>query len=357
MIYPVWPLFVTTVLKADMAVLGLVDGMGDAMVSISQGVSGYFSDRLHKRKVFIWTGYLCGFLSRIGYAVAPSWQALIPFRVLDRTGKMRGAPRDAMIADESTKDNRGSHFGLLRMADNLGAVCGILFCIAFWKILGYRNLFLVAAVPSVFAVALILSKIHETRPAQNKIYKGFNFKHLDGNFRLFLFLSTIFSLGVFSYSFLLIYAKEFGVAPGLIPVLYLIFTAVASLTSWPFGKLTDRVGRKSVLTMAFFLWGGVCGTLLLAKGVVASVLAFVLYGLHKGAMETAQKTFVSELAPTEFRASCLGTFQLFTGICALPSNLLAGMLWDNFGLFLPLILSLSLTAVAVILLIFVKERK
>ncbi len=119
MIYPIWPLFVTSVLNADMAILGLIDGIGDAIVAISQAVSGYLSDKFGKRKVFIWTGYMFGGLSRLGYAISTVWQHLIPFRILDRAGKMRGAPRDAIIADVSTKKDRGKNFGLLRTFDNL----------------------------------------------------------------------------------------------------------------------------------------------------------------------------------------------------------------------------------------------
>jgi len=122
MIYPVWPLFVTSVLGANMAVLGFIDGLGEAIVSISQAASGYVSDRLRRRKIFIWTGYLFGSLSRIGYALTTLWQHLIPFKIMDRAGKIRGAPRDAIIADISTEENRGKNFGLLRAMDNLGEV-------------------------------------------------------------------------------------------------------------------------------------------------------------------------------------------------------------------------------------------
>jgi sugar phosphate permease len=149
MIYPIWPLFVTTVLQADMTILGFIDGLGDAIVSLSQAASGYVSDRTRKRKVFVWTGYLFGSSSRVGYALSTAWQHVIPFRILDRAGKMRGAPRDAIIADVSTDENRGRNFGLLRTMDNLGAVCGIIVCILFFGLLGYKNLFLIAAVPSV----------------------------------------------------------------------------------------------------------------------------------------------------------------------------------------------------------------
>ena len=143
MIYPIWPLFVTSVLGTPMSALGFIDGLGEAIVSISQAVSGYISDRIRKRKIFVWTGYLFGSLSRVGYAISSVWQHLIPFRILDRAGKIRSAPRDAIIADISTKENRGKNFGLLRAMDNLGAVCGIIVCILFFGLLGYRNLFLI----------------------------------------------------------------------------------------------------------------------------------------------------------------------------------------------------------------------
>jgi MFS family permease len=357
MIYPIWPLFVTTVLKANMEVLGFIDGLGDAIVSLSQALSGYYSDRLKKRKVFIWAGYLCGFFSRIGYAFTSAWPQLIPFRVLDRAGKMRGAPRDAFIADVSTIENRGSHFGLLRMADNLGAVCGILFTIFLFKYLGYRKLFILAAFPTAIGIILILSQIKETHPIGSRIFKGFTFKHLDVNFLLFMSLSAVFSLGVFSYSFLLIYAKQFGFQVSTLPVLYLVFTIFASLSSLPFGRLADRVGRKPVVLFSFILWGLVCLTLMVSQTLWAAIITFIFYGLHKGAIETAQKAFVSELAPAEYRASGLGTFQMVTGVCALPANLLAGFLWEQVGLFSPLFISLTLTLLAAALLIFVKENR
>lgn len=155
MIYPIWPLFITS-LGADMTVLGFLDGLGDAVVSMSQAISGYISDRIRKRKFFVWLGYLCASLSRIGYAFSTAWQHLIPFRILDRAGKIRSAPRDAIIADLSTHENRGGNFGLLRTMDNLGAGCGILICIFFVERLGYENIFLIAALPSFAAVGLIL---------------------------------------------------------------------------------------------------------------------------------------------------------------------------------------------------------
>jgi len=357
MIYPVWPMFITAGLGASMSVLGLLDGLGDALVSLSQAASGYVSDRIRKRKVFVWLGYLLGSGSRIGYALSGTWQHVIPFRVLDRTGKIRGAPRDAMIADVSSRENRGAHFGVLRAMDNLGAVCGILICIALFGVLGYRPLFLLAALPSAAGAVLIFLLIRETRPAGTRVYKGISFSDLDRNFKLFLFLNAVFALGSFSYSFLLLYAGQLGFQTGLLPVLYLVFTAVASLASLPFGRLADRVGRKAVLMLAFLFWGLVCLCLVFLRSREAVVAAFVLYGLHKGAIEPVQKTFVAELAPTPYRASSLGGFQMVVGLCALPSSLLAGLLWDRVGVFVPLYVSVGLTAVSSVLLLFVKESR
>lgn len=357
MIYPIWPLFVTSVLGAPMSALGFIDGLGEAIVSISQAVSGYISDRIRKRKIFVWTGYLFGSLSRVGYAISSVWQHLIPFRILDRAGKIRSAPRDAIIADISTKENRGKNFGLLRAMDNLGAVCGIIVCILFFKLLGYRNLFLLAAIPSVIGASLIFHLIKEKKPADIKIYKGLSLKDLDKNFKLFLLLSSFFALGSFSYSFLLIYAKEFGFQTAFVPVLYLVFTAVASIFSVPFGKLSDKIGRKQVLMLSYIFWGLVCLSFIFFRSHLAIILAFVLYGLHKGALEPVQKTFVSELSPIKYRASSLGGFQMVVGLCALPASLIAGILWDKISIFMPFYFSLSLTALSIIMLIFVKENK
>jgi MFS family permease len=356
MIYPIWPLFVTTVLQADMTILGFIDGLGDAIVSLSQAASGYVSDRTRKRKVFVWTGYLFGSSSRIGYALSTAWQHVIPFRILDRAGKMRGTPRDAIIADVSTDENRGRNFGLLRTMDNLGAVCGIIVCILFFGLLGYKNLFLIAAVPSVIGALLVLFMIREAKPSGGRLYKGLSMKDLDTNFRLLLFLSAVFALGSFSYSFLLIYAKQFGFQTELVPVLYLIFTAVASIFSWPFGRLADKVGRRSVLILSYSFWGLVCLSFVFVESYLAIILTFVLYGLHKGALEPVQKTLVSELAPAEYRASGLGAFQMVIGILALPSSFIAGVLWVNVSLFAPFYFSLGLTLLSIVMLLFVKER-
>lgn len=355
-IYPIWPLFVTIVLKANMAALGFLDGLGEALVSLSQAVSGYWSDRIKKRKVFIWTGYLCGSLSRLGYAISAVWQHLIPFKVLDRVGKIRGAPRDALVADMSLESTRGRNFGLLRTMDNAGAVTGILISIAFLKILGFRLLFAVAAIPSFVGALLIILNIKEQKP-EAKIYKGLALKDIDNNLRLYIALNAVYALGAFSYSFLMIYAAKSGFGMGFVPVLYLIYTAAAAMFSLPFGKLSDRIGRKPVLFLAFLFWAGVSAGIIFGRSPIAIVGMFVLYGVHKAALEPVQRTMVTEICPLQFRASALGAFQMIIGLCALPASALAGLLWERFGMYAPFYLSLGLTVAAGIMLHFVKERR
>jgi MFS family permease len=355
-IYPVWPLFVTGVLKANMAALGFLDGLGDALVALSQAGSGYLSDRIKRRKIFIWTGYLCGSISRLGYALSAIWQHLIPFRVLDRIGKIRSAPRDAMIADVTSGENRGRTFGLLRAMDNLGAVGGILLCIVLLPLLGFRLLFALAAIPSLLGALLIFFSIREKREGDRRIFKGLSLKDISPNLRLFMLLNAVFALGAFSYSFLLIYAKDLGFKVTFIPVLYLVFTATASLLSFPFGKLSDRIGRKRVLILAFFLWAAVCAGAIFLNRLIFLPALFILYGAHKAALEPVQKTLVCELSPLAFRASCLGGFQMIIGLCALPASLIAGLLWERAGTAAPFTLSLVLTAASTLLLLLVKER-
>ena len=359
-IYPIWPLFLTTVLGANMAVLGFIDGLGDALVSISQAISGYVSDKIRRRKVFVWIGYLCGGTSRIGYAVSVVWQHIIPFRILDRAGKMRGAPRDAIIADASTNQNRGRNFGLLRAMDNLGAVCGIILCIiCFWYLnIGYRELFLFASIPSFMAVILVIFLIKERKLETKQLFKGLSFRDLNRNFKFFLLLSAIFALGSFSYSFLLIYAKQYGFGVVFVPVLYLVFTVFAAVFSYPFGRLADRIGRKIVVLIGYLFWVIVCLIFIFIQSFWLIVLTFVLYGLHRASLEPVQKTLVSELAPSEYRASSLGGYQMVVGLCAFPASLMAGVLWESVGIQAPFYLSLVLTIVSSLLLIlFVKEQR
>jgi len=356
MIQPLWPLYVREVMGASMVVLGFIDGLGNAIVSISQAVSGYLSDRIKRRKIFIWIGYLMGGTSRLGYSIAPTWHWLIPFKCLDRAGKMRGAPRDAMIADESTNETRGKNFGILRAMDNAGALCGVILGILLIESIGYRSLFMLAAIPSILGAILIILFIKEQQKGTDG--KEFSLKNINKNFRLFLIASSVFGLGNFSYSFLLIAARGAGFKTTSIPVLYLIYTFIAALMSLPFGKLADSLGRKKTLLISFIFFMLMClGFSVIDSNPVLVITLFVLYGLHLAAIEPAQKALASEIVPQAMRGTALGTLQMATGILTLPSSIIAGFLWEKSGNIYPFIFSFLLTAVASVLLMFVNEEK
>ncbi|MCS7250594.1 MAG: MFS transporter [candidate division WOR-3 bacterium] len=359
-IYPLWPLFIKS-LKANMVALGLIDGIGDAVVSLSSFFSGYLADRIKKRKIFVWLGYLFGSLSRLGYALAKSWFILIPLKILDRFGKIRQAPRDAIIADVSDDKDRGRNFGFLRAMDNLGAVCGIIIALLFFKFLGFRKLFFLAALPSLIGVFLIIIFIKEKKIEKNikKDIKTFNFsfKFFDKDYYLYLFSSLLFSLSYFSYSFLLIYANNLGYQEAFIPLFYLIFTLTASLFSLPFGKLADKTSRKFTLFLGYLFWLIAILGFIYIKTKFLLFFLFLIYGLNKSALEPSQKALVSELSPIELRATGIGFFQMVNGIIALFSSFIAGILWERFSMKTPFYFSFLLTILATIILLFVKERR
>lgn len=355
MIFAIWPMFLTSVLGANMAVVGLIDGAGDAVVSIAQAASGYWSDRLRKRKPFVWMGYFCGGIAKAGYALAPTWHWILPFRILDRSGKMRGAPRDAVVSDLSTNANRGRHFGILRMMDNAGAMIGIILAIVLVRLIPLRTLILLSAIPSMLAVLLVLGLYRERTPDGTRVFKGIRFGDFSGSLRLYTVLSTFFMLGSFSYSFLLLSAKSLGFTIGAMPVLYLLYTAVAAALSLGFGKLADRIGRKAVLLFSYGCWIGVALLFLSSPSAALVIVAFVLYGVHIASLEPVQKALAAELAPPDLVASTLGGYQMIMGLVSFPASFAAGILWDRYGLPAPYLLSLGLTAVAALLLLFLKD--
>jgi MFS family permease len=358
MVLSVWPLYLKTVLGANMQIIGLIDGLSDAVVSMSQAVGGYISDRIGKRKVFVMIGYMFGGVARIGYSLASHWTQLIPFRVIDRSGKVRTSPRDAIIAELSAKRDRGEHFGILRLMDNLGSVVGVLFSMALLSYLGYRKLFLVASLPSFLAVALVTFLVPERRGKVAADRVVIHFRDVDRNFILFLIASAVFALGSFSYSFLLIAATAAHLPVAVVPIYYLLATFIAGISSLPFGVLSDRLGRKVILQLGFISWALV-GALFLMVGMhpLVLVLAFILFGLMNGAIDTVQRVFVAELAPKHFVASTMGAFQMVIGLMSLPASLIAGFLWDKVGQNAPFHFALTLTAIASVLLLFVHERQ
>ncbi len=356
MVFSVWPLFLRDTLGASMLAVGLIDGLGEALVSVSQAVSGWLSDRLRKRKVFVWVGYLLGGVARVGYALAPTWPWVVPFRILDRSGKMRGAPRDAIVADLSRDSDRGWNFGVLRTMDNLGAVTGILLAAILLPALGFTRMFLLAAFPSLLAALIVRRLGPESAPpaASGPSHAPTVFT---GPFRTYLLLSVLLSLGSFSYSFLLLAAAAIGIPVPFLPVLYLLYTLTEAVFSLPLGRLSDLIGRKPLIGFSLLCWGSVAFLFLIGDSTPAILSAFILYGLHRAALEPVQRSFVAEMAAPEALGRTLGLFQLATGLASLPASLGAGLLWEEIGFSAPFAASLVLTATAGLLLPLVRPAR
>lgn len=355
MAYPVLPLFLRDVLGANMTVIGIVDGLAESMVAFAQALAGYLADKIKKRKIFIWIGYLIAGISRLGYGFSYDWRTLAGFRVLNNFGKIREAPRDAIVSDVSFDHNRGRNFGILRMMDNLGAFFGVILCILFFGYLGYRRIFLLASVPSLISAILIILCIKELENLYSCDRNNFKLSYLSKNYKKFLIASIIFALGSFSYSFILVFVKESGITTNFIPLYYLIFILFASLFSIPFGRLVDKLGRKNVLNISFLLWGMVCLSFIFLRNKIFYFIPFILYGMHKGALEPAERTFISELSPFDYKTSGLGIYKMIIGLCNFPAGLIAGFLWDKFNKFTPFYFSLITTFITFVLLLFVKE--
>ena len=352
----IWPVFVTVTLGASTAFLGFIDGFGDALASISQSLSGFLSDKLKKRKIFIWLGYLSASLSRFIYAASyVPWQ-VIPGKILDRGGKLRDAPRDAMVADIKKYEVRATAFGSLRAADRSGALLGLIASLFLITALTQRQLFLIAALPSLIGAVLIFIFIHEKNPKTDEKEKlSFSLRLASKNLKFFTVASAIFTLGAFTDSFYILSAKTVGFSLEDITLLYGIFILVSAVSAVPFGKLADKIGRKIVLLSAYLLFIVTNFFFAVANSFWMFLLGFLIYGLHYGAYEGNLKTMVADMSPKEFRASFMGSFSTVMGLIALPASVIAGFLWQTVEFRAPFVFSILLSVISLVVISFMKE--
>ncbi len=353
LVAPIWPIFVTTILNANMTILGFLDGLGVAIVSFSNALSGWLSDKLGKRKLFIYLGYLLSGLARIGYFISPSWHYVAPFKAVDRVGKIRGAPRDALITEITNKKTRGEGFGLLRSMDSLGAVAGTITAYFLISFVSIRNIILIAAVPSFLSAVIIFFFVKDEKT--EKLHTPIKDIKLDHNLKLFFLISALFSFATLSYSFLLVFAKNYGFNEANVILLYLLFNIVYTIFSYQFGKLADKKGRKFVVIISMILYTVMCAGFLIVNHTFIVLFLFVLFGLFNASFDPVKRTFVADLAPKRAKGSVLGGYEMLTGLIALPSGVLMGYLWE-LNIAIPFILAGILSIIAVLLMGFVKEE-
>jgi len=356
MIFPLFPLFTVEVLGAGAAALGLMEGVAESAASLLKVISGWWSDKLRRRKPFVVSGYGLSTVVKPMLALSTSWSHALGVRFADRVGKgLRTAPRDAIIADSSAPSVRGKAFGLHRTLDTLGAVLGPAIAFLLLPLLGYRKVFLVATIPAAIAVVVLILFVREVfagrKGAKISLRVG-----LSPEFRLYLAIVALFTLGNFSWAFLILRAKDIGVAPGYTILLYMFHNLIYALASLPAGMLSDRVGRRPVIALGYSIFGITCVGFALASSPWHAIFLFATYGLFRGITEGVQKAYVSDLVVPELRGTAMGTFDTVSGIAAFPASFIVGILWQSIGVQAAFAYGATLSFAATVLLLGALKR-
>ncbi len=332
MMYPLIPLYLSGVLMAGPRVLGLIEGVAEAIASLLKLWAGVMVDRSGRSKPWIIGGYGLAGLARPAIAFVGSWPLLLVLRVADRIGKaVRAAPRDALLAASISSTQRGLAFGLHRAMDNSGAVIGPLLA---WALLAHglplQQVFLWALLPGAACLLLTMGLRDAPPPAAPPAAFSWALGSLPVPLRRYLAVVALFTLGNSSNMFLLLRAKELGVAEAQVPLLWAAVSAVAALFSVPLGSLSDRVGRMRLLVVGYVAYAlFYVGMAVWAEPGWRLYLLFGLYGIFMAATEGVERALMADLAPPEQRGTAFGWLNLFMGAMLLPASLLFGALWEG----------------------------
>jgi MFS family permease len=331
MLFPVVPLFLTTVLGAPMTVVGLIEGAAESVASLLKMVFGWLSDRAARRKPFVVWGYGLSAISKPLMALAGAWPVVLLARLVDRTGKgMRTSPRDALIAASCNADQRGKAFGLHRAMDTIGAVAGPLLAVLLLTVMGmsYRAMFILAFIPAALGVAALalvrgdgggmspsVTRDAASRPA------------LRADLKKFVLIYGLFALGNSSDVFLLLRAKEAGLGEQGMLLVYVFYNFVYALAATPAGWLSDRLSRRAVMVGGLVVFALVYLGFALHPAPAAIWMLFALYGFYAAATEGVAKAQVADLSVPENRGTAMGLMHSVTGVLAFVASAVAGWLW------------------------------
>jgi len=338
MIHSILPLFMVTTLGASAFTVGMIEGGAEATALIVKIFSGVLSDYLGKRKWLAVSGYALGALTKPLFALATSSSIVMSARILDRVGKgIRGAPRDALVADITPPHLRGAAFGLRQALDTVGAFVGPLTAAGLMLLWAndFRAIFWVAVIPAFLAVALLIFGVREPeRHAEaqpvNPIQRN-NLRRLTAAYWWVVAIGAIFTLARFSEAFLVLRARQSGMPLAMVPLVMMLMSMVYALSAYPFGKLSDSMSHIKLLVAGVLVL--IAADLVLAHSSHWSMvlLGVTLWGLHMGMTQGLLATMVAEVAPADLRGTAFGFFYLTSGIAMLIASALAGLLWDRLG--------------------------
>ncbi len=339
LVHSLMPLFMVSVLGTSIMTVGIIEGLAEATAAITKVFSGAISDHFRKRKFLIVLGYGLGAVTKPVFPLANAIQWVFAARMIDRVGKgIRGAPRDALIADLVPPESRGAAYGLRQALDSVGAFAGPLLAVAFmfWFANDIKAVLWVAVVPAFIAVTLLVIAVREPESiASNVESKGrlniSNIKRLSPGYWLIVALGGVFTLARFSEAFLILRAKDVGVSLGLIPVIMIVMNIVYALFAYPAGVIADRLHPRLLLIVGLVVLIAADAVLAIANSPLIAFLGAGLWGLHMALTQGLLSKLVANAAPAELRGSAFGLFNLVSGGALLLASVIAGGLWSTYG--------------------------
>lgn len=343
MVYPLIPLYLTTVFGATPVLVGIIEGIAESIASLLKVFSGYISDRFQHKKAIAFSGYATGLLYKIALLFAGSWSGILVARVVDRFGKgIRTAPRDVMVSESADKKNMGKAFGIHKMLDMAGSAIGILLAFLLMRKIGpngYRTVFAISMIPILIALFLFLFVRENKTKREVKEREHFwnNLSKLDGNLKLYLMITFVFTLGNSSNSFLLLRATDIGFDSSHTILLYFIYNLTASILAIPCGRLSDKIGRKKLLVGGYLMFSLVYFSFAVCRSKGFMILIFIIYGIYTAMTAGAERAFIAEIAPVQLKGTMLGLHSTLAGIALLPASVFAGLLWDGIGVAAPFV--------------------
>ncbi|HDT6546017.1 TPA: MFS transporter [Kluyvera ascorbata] len=363
MIHSLLPLFMATALGAPVVIIGLIEGVAEATALCVKVFSGVISDYISKRKGLAVLGYGLGALSKPLFALASTSGMIFSARMIDRIGKgIRGAPRDALVADVTPPEIRGAAYGLRQTLDTMGGFLGPLLAVGLMLLWSndFRAVYWVAVVPAFLAVALLFCGLHEPRTpvvtARTNPIKKENLKRLGVDCWWVIGLGGVFTLARFSEAFLVLRAHEVNIPLALIPLVMVAMNIVFSFTAYPFGRLSDSTSHRRLLQMGLVVLIMADLVLALSHSWVGIIVGVALWGVHMGMTQGLLNTMIAHTAPADLRGTAFGLFSLLSGLGLLIASLGAGLLWDIWGSASTFFAGAMICVLTLILTRFVPEK-